>query len=204
MKVLAVGDIHQKPWILDRVEKIIDDYDKVVFVGDYADDFSAEPQDRIEIWKDMRKLQRKYPIISVLIGNHDYVYLHKQYAGRFAGWDPISQALLDAELDLKNWLLDLPFLTKIDNVAYSHAGITDSWDYNGLMSEDGPLWVRPEDGYVYESNQVFGHTPQQTCVEVQENVWCIDTFSTYRDGTPFGDHTVLEVVDGKHFKVIQL
>lgn len=204
MKVLAVGDIHQKPWILKRVESIIDNYDKVVFVGDYADDFSAKPQDRIEMWKDMRKFERKYSSINVLIGNHDYVYLHKSYAGRYTGWDSIAQALLDTEPNLKGWLLDLPFLVELDGVKYSHAGITDSWDFEALMSEDGPLWVRPRDGYVYKSNQVFGHTPQKTCVEVQKNVWCIDTFSTFRDGAPFGDHTVLEIIDGREFNKIKL
>lgn len=37
-RVLAIGDIHTKTWIVDKVSKVIDDYDKVVFCGDYADD----------------------------------------------------------------------------------------------------------------------------------------------------------------------
>ena len=201
MKVLAVGDIHEKFWVLDRVKSIIDDYDHVVFVGDYADDFGATPVDRLEIWRAVRDLQWDYPDkVTVLMGNHDYVYVHKEYAGMYTGWDPIAQHLINADIETNLWLRELPLIHEIDGITYSHAGITDSWDGNLPLVEDGPLWVRPQWGYVYKTGQVFGHTPSETCWEVQKDVWCIDTFSTYADGTPFGDGTVLEITDGATFE----
>ena len=42
-KILAIGDIHTKIWIIEKVAKVINDYDKVILCGDYADDFSASP-----------------------------------------------------------------------------------------------------------------------------------------------------------------
>ena len=41
MKVLAVGDIHTKKWIVDKVDEIADNYDKVVLIGDYADEWTT-------------------------------------------------------------------------------------------------------------------------------------------------------------------
>ena len=206
MKVLAVGDIHQKDWILDRVEKIIDNYDKIVFVGDYADDWKSAPEDRIVIWREIRSFEARHsPKVKLVAGNHDYIYAHKEFAGMYSGWNAAAQLMLNSEKSLKEWILNLPLFQEIDGVVYSHAGITDSWDSNSSpLSHDGPLWNRPDWGYVYEPKQVFGHTPSRTCWEVQKDVWCIDTFSTYMDGTPFGDNTVLEIKDGKEFKKFKL
>lgn len=205
MKVLAVGDIHQKSWILDKVERILDGYDHAVFVGDYADDFGAPPQDRISIWREVRDFESRHsPKVKLVIGNHDYVYLHRQHAFRYAGWDPVTQTLLNTELELKSWLNEMPWVHDIDGVLYSHAGITESWNWQDPLSPDGVMWVRPSDGYVYQSKQVFGHTPSKTCWEVQKDVWCIDTFSTYSDGSRFGDHTVLEIINGNEFNIISL
>lgn len=46
-RVLAIGDIHTKIWIIEKVSKIIDNYDNIIFCGDYADDFSANAQDSL-------------------------------------------------------------------------------------------------------------------------------------------------------------
>lgn len=203
-KILAVGDIHQKSWILDQIEKLIDKYDKIVFVGDYADDWSSTPEDRIKIWKDIRSFEARHsPKVKLVIGNHDFVYTDKKYAGLYTGWNSITQIMLNDDKNLKNWIKNLPLFQEIDEVLYSHAGITDSWDSKSSpLDNDGPLWVRPQWGYVYEPKQVFGHTPSKTCWEVQKDVWCIDTHSTFRDGNNIGDNSLLEIIDGKIFNKI--
>lgn len=206
-KVLAVGDIHQKEWIIDKVSTIIEKYDKVVFVGDYADDFNSNPHDRIFIWKKMKNFKEQFQSkVELSVGNHDYVYLYKEYAGRYTGWNNIAQSLLNSDIELKNWLIDIPLSINIDGITYSHAGFTKQWleSHQTPLDYDGPLWVRPQDKIEYIENQVFGHTPSRTCWEVQPNVWCIDTFSTYKDGKPYGDGTVLEIINGKIFNKIIL
>lgn len=53
--------------------------------------------------------------------------------------------------------------------------------------------------------QVVGHTPVQEIESyIGDHLWFCDTFSTYRDGAPIGDQTVLEIVDGEEFKKIKL
>jgi hypothetical protein len=210
-KVLAVGDIHTKIWIIDKVAEIIKHYDKVIFCGDYADDFSASPQDTIKTWKALKDLQAKnQDKVKLVIGNHDYIYVHDTPSLQ-SGYNPMTHILIDApeHKDLRQWLASLPIVVKIDAVSYSHAGITNEWsgveDSNSLWNDTSPIWARPNSNVTYKYvPQVFGHTPSETCYEIKRKVWCIDTFSTYPDGEPFGDGSVLQVIDGKKFSKLYL
>lgn len=211
MKVLAVGDIHTKMWIIDLVESVIEDYDAVVFCGDYADDFNTPGIRSIETWKKLMGLQEKYGNVHLVKGNHDFIYVHRTPTLQ-SGYDYLTQTLIDAPENgrLRAWLRDLPEIQVIDGVTYSHAGITNDWDKNDIQGDivkdfwrdNSPIWVRPQYKNDYKNiPQVFGHTPSPTCWEVEPNIWCIDTFSTYSDGTPFGDGTMLEVINGTFQKI---
>lgn len=206
MRVLAVGDIHQKKWIVDKVINVIDGYDKVVFVGDYLDNWDADPFDRVSMVGYLANIKNRYGDKVVFIaGNHDICYVDKRYSGKYGGHNARAQILFNIHVDEKKWIESLPHTHNIDGVTYSHAGITVGWNNSTEpIGEDGHMWVRPDDGYVYQPRQVFGHTPQKTCVEVQKDVWCIDTFSQYKDLTYIGDHTVLEVIDGREFNVVKV
>lgn len=208
MKVLAVGDIHTKIWILDAVFDIIDEYDLLVFVGDYADDWKATPQDTINTWKTLKFMQEAYPEKVILVtGNHDYIYV-KNTPSTASGYNQITQHLINMpeNREVRDWLEKLPIVKFVDGVAYSHAGLVDTYHHEDelrvskMWQNDSPLWVRPQDYIEYKQiPQVFGHTPSPTCWEVDKNIWCIDTFSTYQDGTPIGDETVLEIENGNKF-----
>jgi len=211
MKILAVGDIHTKLWIIDEVEKLIDDYDAVIFVGDYADDFGKEATDSLAAWKKLWDLQYRHgpDKVKLVLGNHDYIYVNKTPTLQ-TGYDPVTHLAINSPANkyLKDWLLSLSIVLDVDGVTYSHAGVAKGWngefDVQNLWHDNSPLWVRPDWGSYAEIPQVFGHTPSATCWEVHKNIWCVDTFSTYSDGTPIGDQTLLEVLDGKTFKKIKI
>lgn len=203
MKVLAIGDIHTKIWIINKVRQIAHDFDAIVFVGDYADDWGKAPIDTINTWKELRSFADSRKNVHLVQGNHDFIYTHNVGTSQ-GGYSTGTQFMLDMEPELKRWLRDLPIILELDRVTYSHAGITKDWSGgmhpDTLWNDVSPLWVRPDDGFEYKDMpQVFGHTPSETCWEVDRGIWCIDTFSTYPDGRPFGDGSVLEVVDGKQF-----
>lgn len=205
-KVLAVGDIHQKEWIVDKIEKIASNYDFVVLTGDYVDNWGSSSLDRVTMFQRMMSFVANTPNVVALSGNHDLCYHDKRYMGMYSGWDYTAQLIITNDHpEITEWLRQLPQLHVIDEVTYSHAGCVDGWtEETSPMDEDGHMWVRPHDGYVYKPYQVFGHTPHHTCTEVQQNVWCIDTFSQYPDGSHFGDCTVLEITDGQKFDKIKL
>lgn len=222
-KVLAVGDIHTKRHIIYQVAKIMDNYDKVVFVGDYADDWSTGAQESIATWREMKQLQEANPEkVIVLAGNHDYVYTQEKLFMRQSGYNVQTrmELLKPENKDLFKWVSGLPLTFRLETVLYSHAGVENSWSGQAtpekLWQSNSPLWSRPMFGYIgpnrdytakYKKNrilkaQVFGHTPQQTVNEIIDEgsgLWCIDTFSTNEDGTPVGDGTVLVIDNGKVF-----
>ncbi len=210
-RVLAIGDIHTKNWIIDKVSEVISDYDSIVFCGDYADDFDASPQDTLNTWKKLKDLQTKHRIkVNLVLGNHDYIYVYDTPSMQ-SGYNPITHILIDApeNKNLRKWLMSLPISIEIDNVTYSHAGITNEWsgkqDVNGLWNDVSPIWARPTKDISYKGiSQVFGHTPIDSCIEIQERVWCIDTFSNMPDGSSIGDGSMLEVIDGRNFSKVYL
>lgn len=209
-KTLAVGDIHCKFWIIDKVMSMVDNYDSIIFIGDYADNWSATPQDSIETWKKIKEFQEDYPSkVEALMGNHDYSYVAKTQE-LSSGYKPITQLLINMPENkpIKDWVASLPIVIEKDGVHYSHAGITEVWDgletLESLWWDGSPLWARPWESTYKEIPQVFGHTPSATCYEVIPRVWCIDTFSTNPDGSPVGDYTVLEITDGKEFNKVKL
>ena len=112
----------------------------------------------------------------------------------------------------------LGFIHRIDNVLFSHGGITDEFvrryvlakyyndvdavvnAVNGLDSDImwqdlSPIWYRPQSykGKMYKPRkllQVVGHTPVER-LEKDGNVLSCDVFSTYRDGSPIGTQEFL-------------
>lgn len=210
MKILAVGDIHTKIWIIDLVESVIDNYDAVVFVGDYADDFGAGPMDSINTWYRLMDLFKAYPDkVKAVKGNHDYIYTVKTPTIQ-SGYDYKTQLLINSpeHKKLKNWLVSLPLMIEVDGVLYAHAGIDERWDgsqdVSSMWQNISPIWTRPDWAQYKKIPQVVGHTPSQTCWEVEDNIWCIDTFSTYPNGKPYGDGTMLVVTDGTKFEKIKI
>jgi len=148
--------------------------------------------------------------VELVIGNHDYIYVNDTPSLQSA-YNPMTHVLIDApeNKNLKAWLAGLPVIIEIDGVSYSHAGITNEWagaeDVSGFWNDISPIWARPGGSITYKNiPQVFGHTLSDTCYEVKHGVWCIDTFSTFPDGSSFRDGSVLEILDGKKLSKMYL
>lgn len=217
MKVLAIGDLHRKHKYLNSLLEFSKNYDKVVFVGDYADDFLYSFEDTLKIWELLKSLDPDKYI--VLLGNHDAAYAYsEEFYSRYrtlaiqSGWDSSTYFSLKNKPEIKEWLRKLPIVQEIDGVTYSHGGITPYWEESpekdfieNYWNDSSPLWARPFEFSHKEIPQVFGHTPITTCTNFQKdgNCWGIDTFSTYSDGIPIGDRSILEILDGKTFNKIE-
>lgn len=212
-KVLAIGDIHTKQWMLYEIAELIENYDHVVFVGDYADNWNTAPTQSLATWRLLKQLSQD-PKVHVLIGNHDYSYIHPEIAGRSSGWNPVTFTLINTpeKKSLKDWLLSLPYKLELDGVTYSHAGITNEWDGDdsvyGLWNDTSPIWARPKQmggRTTYKAiTQVIGHNASKEIWQPEPNIWCIDTFSEHQNNEPIGDQTILEIIDGKEFNIIKL
>lgn len=213
MKILAVGDIHTKQWMLYEIAELIDYYDAIVFVGDYADNWNTSPTHSLATWRLLKNLTQD-PKVHAVIGNHDYSYIHPEIAGRSSGWNPVTFTLINTpeKKSLKEWLLSLPVIIELDGVTFSHAGITNEWDGKedvySLWNDNSPIWARPQQmgGRITYKDipQVIGHNPSKEVWNPAPNVWCIDTFSEDQQNNFIGDQTLLEIIDGKEFNIIKL
>lgn len=133
MKQIILGDIHGH----DSWKKILekeDDYDKVIFLGDYHDSFSIPSKDIISNFKSIVKLKNSQKDkVILLIGNHDYHYMRSsvsQFSG-FRGELKLAQQDLLEEL-VRNDILQVCYKDG-QNRLYSHAGVSKSWCEDNFM-----------------------------------------------------------------------
>ncbi|MCM1323282.1 MAG: metallophosphoesterase [Acetobacter sp.] len=235
MKILCVGDIHAKTWIIPSVQRLFESesFDKVVFLGDYLDDWNATPADNEMVATQLTKLYEQYGRHIVLLwGNHDLSNIRK---GAFicSGYSPAN--IVAANILSK---LPLQFAYGHGNLLLTHAGVTNSWRksvglaepirygaqyfadklnelkaecYNrtgtmrGGVDDPSPVWADLEElklDPVPNIDQVVGHTPVRECRMYNPapellgtRIVTCDTFSTYTNGIPYGDETVLGIND---------
>lgn len=171
-KVVFIGDVHGRGcWneIVDR-EK---DADLIIFAGDYVsthEDISVE--DQLNNLFDILLYKEEHPDKVILLrGNHDMQHLGYYWAeccGYFRG---VANELSKKEVR-DRYLRDTQWVYAMDNIVFSHAGITERWfkdsgcetvedinnlepselfgfrpcklsDYYGISETQGPTWIRP-------------------------------------------------------------
>ena len=130
IRTLSIGDIHGKDvWkqATDGTIHHIDDFDKVIFVGDYVDSFHVPAVIQKRNLLDIIEFKKSYPdkVIN-LLGNHDVQYMHfPQY--RCSGFQA-PHAIDYTQIFRENReLFQLAY--QIGNHLWSHAGVHRGW-YN--------------------------------------------------------------------------
>ena len=219
-RVLVIPDVHLKPWMFDQAVDIMEttDCDRAVCLGDLVDDWNCER--KVKLYKETLDkaidFARRYPDTLWCYGNHDLAYLWDQYD--HPGFsDQAADMVCDKLEELRDTLEypeNLAIVHRLDNVIFSHAGLTldfvenqmsDMMDdidclievINGygveeLWEVNTPIWVRPQYDHLNSGLyppgylQVVGHTPVKE-IMVQKDIITVDTFSTYRS---FGGRTV--------------
>jgi predicted MPP superfamily phosphohydrolase len=127
MKIVALGDTHGRD-MWKTIVKIEEDFDKLVFIGDYfdtRDDIDVSTQ--IQNFKEILEFKKENPDkVILLIGNHDFHYLKgcgETYSGyqQYAAMD-INEVLQPA---LTSGYLQICHV--YDEYIFSHAGLTQTW-----------------------------------------------------------------------------
>lgn len=128
MKVLFVGDVHCKQsYVLPFVDKVVKSYnvDKVVFLGDYVDDWYVPNEvlvRELNFQVEWYSKNRNNVQVVNLIGNHDWSYLCKSRT-------VASGHRYDIERSVKYRLnkLDLKVSDTVSDFLVTHAGVTSQW-----------------------------------------------------------------------------
>lgn len=149
MNVIVIGDIHgRKMWkeiVEKEVKRIVGEY-AFVFIGDYFDPYeNVGIEELTDNFNEIVSLKRAFPnTVYCLMGNHEFHYLdgarEKYSRYDFANASAISELINGA---VKEGLLQLS--VKIDDVLYTHAGVTKTWlerrfkgDLNKFLEKKAP------------------------------------------------------------------
>ena len=157
MRTLVIPDIHND---IDRADAIIaqETFDRVVFLGDYFDDFGDTPMDSEDVaaWL---KHQLMEPNRVCLLGNHDAAYAFKDRRFRCSGWTPQKQQAIDVIMKPKDWKKLHPACPVDDTYLLTHAGIHPHWLQNKETTRDEVYdFILLRDYFVFENgfDDLFG------------------------------------------------
>lgn len=123
--ICIIPDIHNKIHIADRIIKNCG-ADKVIFLGDFFDDFYDSPSDAKKVAQWLKK-SLNYENRIHLFGNHDiaYCYPNNPYT-KCSGWESGKQTAIDSILTKEDWG-KLKFFHIEQGWIFSHAGIHPSF-----------------------------------------------------------------------------
>lgn len=245
--ILVVGDLHTKFHIFEKVKEIAESYDRIIFLGDYVDDWGAPPEASYNLLNGLIEYKNIYPEkVVLLLGNHDF----SEWIGDSficSGYSKFTSSLVKPLFEANKHLFKIAHYE--NGTIFSHAGFTNTWvkkylpkikspkrivekvnnsllkwqdtekdskifwglasvGYSrGGYSEPSPLWADATELVTdwFPVPQIVGHTPHTTASfynKYDRKIWFCDTFSTYPDGIPYGDNSVVEMVGGTSSKFL--
>lgn len=188
MKILVISDVHGTDYWKSCIDKV-DEYDKIVQMGDWFDDWTNDwdKVDQIKNLEEALAFQSNYKEkVHILVGNHDLnSYLMKESV---SGHQTFKE--VDIYHTLKEHIDEMNVAVEIGGWVFSHAGFTKTWmklhsfnsieevndafhnydfepfkfygwDVTGNDITQGPTWVRIDSLILdyYFDKQVVGHTP---------------------------------------------
>lgn len=133
MRTLIISDIHQR---IKQIDSILNNetFDRVVFLGDYFDDFNDTPQDsyRMALWLKKNLQDERFVF---LFGNHDISYFSVNRNAQCSGYTDNKDIAIWEILDTNDFD-KFKFFWMQDGWLCSHAGLVDSFLPPVWKSED--------------------------------------------------------------------
>ena len=176
MKVLIIPDVHLKSWIFHQADTLVpkNKYDRIVCLGDICDDWNQDFN--LDLYKAtfeyLLDFDKNHPDTLWCYGNHDISYLYHFIESGFS--DMLCESIKKLVLQMQTELKDrLAVMHRIDNVLFSHAGLTADYvekhfkndddidsiinkvngfiktkkQANNIWQPDSPIWERPQHNY---------------------------------------------------------
>ena len=146
MNVLCIGDPHGEDswkhsldyWVPEEEETLVDQYDYIIFMGDYVDSFTVTNNGIRTNLNEIIELKKKYPKkVILLLGNHDLQYIFYTNDHRCSGYRPEMKWDLYDIFSINKNLFQVAFEIESDDdhkYLFSHAGIHRGY-YNIYIKE---------------------------------------------------------------------
>ena len=126
MKIIVIGDVHGHDSWKRVLARENNEFDKIVFLGDYLDGFNTSKEKIRENFYEILKFKEEQGDKCILLlGNHDWHYV--SFGERYSGWsnDTFRWANLAVKDCLENETIKI--LHREDDILFTHAGITKTW-----------------------------------------------------------------------------
>lgn len=133
-EILIIPDVHGRQFWKEPLKEGPDQWEKIVFLGDYIDPYPAEgitSEEAIEVLKEIVSLKKLWKDkIVLLMGNHDFGYMPDFYK---TGCDPCSRYDYYNAKDIKKIYEEavvddlLQLFYRYGQYVFSHAGIMKDW-----------------------------------------------------------------------------
>jgi predicted MPP superfamily phosphohydrolase len=152
MKILTIPDVHARnDW---KTPCKVDEFDKIVFLGDYVDSFDIPRKDELANLLEIIEFRDANPDkVVLLVGNHDnqYIYYHSPIFSsvRCSGFN--SSAAWKLNKTFTSNLYKFKAAWEYENLLFTHAGLTNDhyikdiepmWDKSMSLSEFlNLLWI---------------------------------------------------------------
>ena len=129
-KVLVMPDTHGRKFWKEPC-KNIDDYERVIFLGDYLDPYSFDGisvEDAIDNFREIISFVKDKSNVVMLLGNHDMPYFSQIYKG-FSWWHCRHSTMHYNEIrKIFRENKDLFRVAHVEtDVLFTHAGCTGAW-----------------------------------------------------------------------------
>ena len=207
MKALVIPDVHLKPWMFERADKIIEQgaAERAVCLMDIPDDWNQEYN--LELYKETFDeaiaFAKKYPETLWAYGNHDLSYIWNELE---SGYSPAAAYTVAMKLDELVCALpegnEIRYIQKIDNVIFCHGGLQDYFVKKTVPAEkyhDVDEVVRfvkktvPAEKYhdVDEVVRIINGLPREYMWSDVSPIW---HRQQYTAGKMYGDDKILQVV----------
>ena len=127
MKVLVIPDVHGSHEWETAKKYAPNEFDYIVFLGDYFDSWKNEWPDQGKNFKTICNYVRQDTAHrKLLLGNHDWSYLSRtKHGGGVSGHQNEKIDKIRNLLQSNHDILDLAF--EVDRVVFSHAGFSRTW-----------------------------------------------------------------------------
>lgn len=137
MKILICPDVHGRTF-WNEAKTLINEVDKVVFLGDYLDPYGHEGitfEDAVNQFQEILDFKDKYPEkVVLLLGNHDMHYVQTKFmnCSRMNAWRRLEMHDI-----FMNNIDKFQLVYNYEKYLFSHAGVYQEWlDLNDLSLED--------------------------------------------------------------------
>jgi predicted phosphodiesterase len=128
MKILLISDIHNRvSWIKPCLTDLKGQYDKVVFLGDYFDNFDDNEVIATQTaeWLHEMVNTKEFGKLIFLLGNHDVFYRSpKCYEVRSSGNTVEKSRAINTKMTPKDWLKFKLVHHETGHWYFSHAGLS--------------------------------------------------------------------------------